>query len=343
MHGEMVSVGLMTMLIMENDINNAKKCLYFFKEIGLPFCFNQLKLNVFDTSDNNKSLHNVLERILSKEQWFRDNEPFKVTKELLLQSMQKVDNLAKLTFPNVVNSNNNNNNNNNTNDEIKTNEDSVNMPIVFEITGFGKFGNILDNPTTHLIDNLNKLNEKQKSLLLPNVIINSKTVLHVSGKKSKEMLLNIRENHNKFYSNKYKVVYLHLGVAASRKELNLETTAFNNTQFNIPDELGWSPMNEPICQINGSLTHSYKTRLNTNKLVNILKNNEKYKYNCNESNDAGLYVCNWIFYHSSHLCAGNENEYSLFVHVPLFKVISEEIQTQFVIDLVNEIAKMLSV
>ena len=39
MHGEMVSVGLVTQLIMENSIDMAKKCIYFFNDIGLPFTF----------------------------------------------------------------------------------------------------------------------------------------------------------------------------------------------------------------------------------------------------------------------------------------------------------------
>ena len=358
MHGEMVSVGLITQLLMENSIDMAKKCIYFFNDIGLPFTFSQLKLNVFDNSSNNKILVNVKERILSKEQWFRDNEPFAVTETLLVQSMQKVDKLASTMFPKIIkiissdaapqassasNSNNGNDGNSSNDTDIKMDDSNSGgtKPIVFEVTGFGKFGNVLDNPTTHLIKNLSNLSEKQQNMISPNAIINSRTVLHVSGQRSVEMLKDIRSNHNKFYSKDTKVVYLHMGVAASRKDLCLETRAVNNTKFGTPDELGWAPMNEMVCKENGSRKHVYMTRLNAPKLVEILKGKE-YGYNCKESTDAGLYVCNWIFYNSSHLCRGNENEYTMFVHVPLFKAIDEQTQTQFVIDLINEITKSLS-
>ncbi len=43
-------------------------------------------------------------------------------------------------------------------------------------------------------------------------------------------------------------VFVHLGVAASRKLITytVESAAYNNSTFRCPDELGWGPIEQPI-------------------------------------------------------------------------------------------------
>lgn len=48
-----------------------------------------------------------------------------------------------------------------------------------------------------------------------------------------------------------------------------------------------------------------------------------------ESYDAGRFVCNYVYYHSLRQAQKNGVK-SLFVHVPLFMVINQERQLQFI-------------
>ena len=228
--------------------------------------------------------------------------------------------------------------------QSKLHEKDENKPIIFEITGYGKFANVLDNPSKRLIENLKKKVENsnnQNNPFLPNVVINSTTIMHCSGKQILKSIDKLRNEHNIKYGSNYKVVYIHTGVDDRRDGCYLENTAKNIADFRLRDESGWQPKQEMIIKENGNLNHSYMTRLDTTKLKNILKS-KPYNYNCGESNDAGTFMCNFAFYYQSHLCAGNNNEYTLFVHVPEYKDLNQTVQLNFFIDLINQIAKSLS-
>lgn len=60
-------------------------------------------------------------------------------------------------------------------------------------------------------------------------------------------------------------------------------------------------------------------------------------YNVALSTDAGRFVCNYVYYHSLRF-AEERGHKSLFVHVPLFARISEEMQMNFVACLLEAIA-----
>lgn len=94
----------------------------------------------------------------------------------------------------------------------KENENDSSLKIVFHVTGFGKFGKIVDNPTTHLIKNLPKYVRNLPS----NVSIPTMKVLHVSGENSLKELKEIRQTNDKNAENTV-YVYLHFGVAAGRE------------------------------------------------------------------------------------------------------------------------------
>lgn len=70
---------------------------------------------------------------------------------------------------------------------------------------------------------------------------------------------------------------------------------------------------------------------------------EKLGHPCNLSNDAGRFLCNYIYYHSLKLSAsvnekGKGTTTSLFVHVPPFTTVGQEQQEKFLADLLREIA-----
>lgn len=87
-HGEMVAVGLVTMLVMEGDVSEAQRVMTFFAQVGLPFSFEQLVVDLENIDQINKVLSAALD------QWFTHNEPFPVNRDNLLASMKVVDSLA---------------------------------------------------------------------------------------------------------------------------------------------------------------------------------------------------------------------------------------------------------
>lgn len=58
------------------------------------------------------------------------------------------------------------------------------------------------------------------------------------------------------------------------------------------------------------------------------------------SDDAGAFVCNWTYCSSLHLCncKGAGLWHSLFVHVPNFDAISQDIQMKFVANLMDHLS-----
>lgn len=64
------------------------------------------------------------------------------------------------------------------------------------------------------------------------------------------------------------------------------------------------------------------------RIVEFLKKG----YDVDISYNAGRFVCNYVYYHSLRF-AEKKGQKSLFVHVPLFSVIDEDTQLQFVASL----------
>jgi len=60
-------------------------------------------------------------------------------------------------------------------------------------------------------------------------------------------------------------------------------------------------------------------------------------YDVMTSDDAGRFVCNYVYYHSLRFAEQNGTK-SLFLHVPLFSTINEETQMQFAASLLEVLA-----
>jgi len=71
----------------------------------------------------------------------------------------------------------------------------------------------------------------------------------------------------------------------------------------------------------------------------IAKTLAKMGYEVVPSDDAGRFVCNYVYYHSLRF-AEEHGIKSLFVHVPLFLTIDEETQMQFVASLLEVLASL---
>jgi len=201
--------------------------------------------------------------------------------------------------------------------------------LTFHFTGFGKFLDIITNPSMILMQQLPKI-------LAEDVRIQSKCVdfkvLHVSGENSKKELNQIFQKYKKDKDGIH--VYIHFGVAASRSSISLECEAWNEATFRGPDECGWQPDEECVNkekEFGSNLT----CKLDIPKILERLGD----RYEVNASSDPGRFVCNWVYYNSMTKTSREDNSFSLFVHIPTFETICQKVQEVFVTDLITIIER----
>ncbi len=88
MHGEMVAIGLLTQLVLEKNVDEARKVAGFFAKVGLPVHLGQISLSL----DNQAQLGDVMEAAMMLP--FVGNEPFAVTTESLLTTAARTHELG---------------------------------------------------------------------------------------------------------------------------------------------------------------------------------------------------------------------------------------------------------
>lgn len=71
----------------------------------------------------------------------------------------------------------------------------------------------------------------------------------------------------------------------------------------------------------------------------ITKELAKKGYDVMTSDDAGRFVCNYVYYQSLHFAEQNGIK-SLFVHVPLFLAIDEDTQMKFISSLLEALVSV---
>ncbi|CAN0893004.1 Pyrrolidone-carboxylate peptidase [Linum grandiflorum] len=205
--------------------------------------------------------------------------------------------------------------------------------VVVHVTGFKKFQGVVQNPTETIVNKLNDYVEKRG--LPAGVTLGSCTVLETAGDGAVTMLYKTLES-NTIATNAEKneqVVWLHLGVNSGAVKFAIERCAVNEATFRCPDEMGWQPQNHPIISEDGEITCLRQTWCPVDGIFIYLK---KKGFDATISDDAGRYVCNYVYYHSLKF-AQQKGHKSLFVHVPLFSRIDEETQMEFVASVVEAI------
>lgn len=95
LHGEMVSFGLITHLVLEDSHEEAEKVATFFARIGLPVHLAQLSVS----SDDSESLGVIADVALSLP--IMVNEPFEVTKDMVISALSDADELGRRIARNV--------------------------------------------------------------------------------------------------------------------------------------------------------------------------------------------------------------------------------------------------
>ena len=135
----------------------------------------------------------------------------------------------------------------------------------------------------------------------------------------------------------------------------MENRAINWNDFIIPDEANNQPRDQPICS-EFDKNQCYFTGLNIAKVNET--NSNKNKVPIEQTENAGDFICNYIYYKS--LEKSNEiNKFvedkvkggvqkgngvfggctSLFIHFPAFGSIDQEKQQQFLVETLEAISK----
>ncbi|KAL0699924.1 hypothetical protein Bca4012_056046 [Brassica carinata] len=152
--------------------------------------------------------------------------------------------------------------------------------ITIHVTGFKKFLGVSENPTEKIANNLKSYVEKRG---LPcGLSLGSCTVLETAGEGAKSQLYQVLESSVVVSGDKSTngtVVWLHLGVNSGATKFAIERQAVNEAHFRCPDQLGWQP----------------QTSCSTESIFKSLKSKG---FDVVQSDDAGRFVCNYVYYHS---------------------------------------------
>ncbi|XP_078443817.1 peptidase C15, pyroglutamyl peptidase I-like protein [Wolffia australiana] len=210
--------------------------------------------------------------------------------------------------------------------------------VTVHVTGFKKFHGVAENPTETLVRNLKAFMEKKG--LPRGLVLGSCTILETAGQGALSSLLQILESAIKKTdsgsSNPGQIIWLHFGVNSGASRFALENQAVNEATFRCPDELGWKPQRIPIIPADGDIVRIRETTVPVKEVNSALV---AKGFDVVPSEDAGRFVCNYVYYHSLRFADVNKIK-SLFVHVPLFLTINEETQMEFAAALLEELAKM---
>ncbi|KAK1294243.1 hypothetical protein QJS10_CPA16g01724 [Acorus calamus] len=210
--------------------------------------------------------------------------------------------------------------------------------VTVHVTGFKKFHGVAENPTETIVSNLKAF--MQKRGMPKGLVLGSCSILETAGQGAISPLYQIFQSSvtgpNDEPLSAGRVIWLHLGVNSGATKFAIEQQAVNEATFRCPDELGWKPQRVPIVPSDGGITRIRETSLPVNNLTKALA---KMGYEVIPSDDAGRFVCNFVYYHSLRFAEEHGNK-SLFVHVPLFLTIDEETQMQFIASLLEVLAPL---
>ncbi|XP_068663250.1 uncharacterized protein [Aristolochia californica] len=207
--------------------------------------------------------------------------------------------------------------------------------VIVHVTGFKKFHGVTENPTETIVSNLKEFTGKKG--LPKGLVLGSCEVLETAGLGALASLYQMFESGlNSKTSSSGRVILVHFGVNSGAIRFAIEQQAVNEATFRCPDELGWKPQKVPIVPSDGGISRTRETTLPVNEITKSLA---KMGYEVTPSEDAGRFVCNYVYYHSLRFAEQNGIR-SLFVHVPLFMTVDEETQMQFAASLLEVLASL---
>mmetsp|Transcript_5694 Transcript_5694/g.8859 ORF Transcript_5694/g.8859 Transcript_5694/m.8859 type:complete len:379 (+) Transcript_5694:425-1561(+) len=174
------------------------------------------------------------------------------------------------------------------------------------LTGFGKFGDVADNPSTHLACALGS-----------DVHVIASKVLQVSIQGVQEGILELENEVKAAGVDPDEVVWVHVGVYAKMTQIRIECRGFNEATFGLPDERGNTPNKEKVVEED---VQERWTTIDGDRLASDLA---KEGHPFVATADPGRFICNYTLYHSLH-----KHKHAIFVHIPLFENIPQAVQKE---------------
>lgn len=210
--------------------------------------------------------------------------------------------------------------------------------VTIHVTGFKKFYGVSENPTETIVSNLKDYMKKKG--LPKGMILGSCSILDTAGQgavvplyKTLQSAVSTKDSGSSYLGG---VIWLHFGVNSGATRFAIENQAINDATFRCPDEMGWKPQKVPIVPTDGGISRVRQTTLPVEDITKALA---KMGYEVTTSEDAGRFICNYVYYHSLWFAERNGIK-SLFVHVPLFSAIDEMTQMQFAASLLEVLASL---
>ena len=196
--------------------------------------------------------------------------------------------------------------------------------IYIYLTGYGPFLTIRENPaekvSNYIFQNCSKLNTQYTSILYNQIFevkINYVDTHIFELFNFIKKFDNIEENNEKILN-----IIISLGVAENRKVDTLEIRAKNYIYDGIIDK-----------KIDDNKPDYYYSK---NPIKYIIKGIQQYNNSeCKYSNDAGTYLCNYMYFTTSTKCFDEKDICSFFLHIPLLKNYSMDKQETFFRNLIN--------
>ncbi|XP_065852811.1 uncharacterized protein [Euphorbia lathyris] len=210
--------------------------------------------------------------------------------------------------------------------------------VTIHVTGFKKFHGVSENPTEIIVSNLKEYMKKKG--FPKGVVLGCCNVLETAGQgaiiplyQTLQTGINTKDSES---SNSGTTIWIHFGVNSGATRFAIEQQAVNEATFRCPDEMGWKPQKVPIIPSDGGILRARETTLPVEEITKALV---QKGFEVMTSDDAGRFVCNYVYYHSLRFAEQNGFK-SLFVHVPLFLTIDEETQMQFAASLLEVLASL---
>lgn len=162
------------------------------------------------------------------------------------------------------------------------------------VTAFGPFDGRLENASSLALRGLKSVHPEIRARILPVDSV-------IAPARLKQALRLIRPD-----------ALIMLGEAAGSQEIRLETTAWNELDFRIPDNGGRMPQKLPIVR---GASPQLSSTLPLEKFQNQLAENQ---HPVRLSDDPGRYLCNQVFYTARYYLDSRDIACPAgFIHLPL--------------------------
>ncbi|RZS13350.1 hypothetical protein BHM03_00044935 [Ensete ventricosum] len=210
--------------------------------------------------------------------------------------------------------------------------------VTVHVTGFKKFHGVSENPTEIIVRNLKGF--MQKKGLPEGLVLGNCNVLETAGEGAVPRLyevlrLAVDGQQNKETSDRGQIIWVNHSVYSAIFKWQCRITIYDYSNFIDIHQL---IINFQIIRTSMSF-FPYGLLQTSLPVSEIVKGLSKMGYDVMPSDDAGRFVCNFVYYHSLRFAERNRIK-SLFVHVPLFLTIDEETQMEFVASLLKVLASL---